>query len=551
MSSEPRSCYDCINLMVRGEAAATFGQDIGGPVCRQGRGPVFVPLYTERQNEGVAQAKAGSCPDYFKDDPDGPTPGLETPKPLSGTVVMLPDPERLSLVAAKEPDEIVRSCLQCANYVPPEKMVESGLWNMGACAVRGIAIGKRDVVSIAAPCAYRTLGARDEAAITRMQLAPEYTATTIGSLTSVADFVKEAEVKYVEPTTYPTDREVSDDDKAMGIRAWRAVYDPEVRGGEPVYLPIFDVDFFSPEEQAAIPRTGDDEHPEEYVDHMGLTYKAAVLWMHLIETPALWGEAGTGKTEFFRYMSWLMVMPFNRFSFTAATEVEDMAGKMHYEPSRGTYFEYGRVPNAWRKPGIICLDEPNVAPPDVWQFIRPLTDNSKQLVLDMNNGERITRHPHAFLGLAMNPAWDVRNSGTATLADADGSRLMHIYVELPKPDVERKIIADRCKLDGFIIGEDQLDAIMNIARELRALCANDTLPITWGIRPQIKVARALRWFKMSTAYRLATADYLEPDQQQIILDVVKSHRAPDRPSAGPTPPIPVAAPPRPGGPRPR
>jgi len=519
MSSGLKSCYTCVNRLNRGDAVAEFGQDIGGSVCGRGHGPVFVPLYTDRQNEQVGETKADKCADYMHEDMR-PVPER---KPLSGTIIMLPDPIVRGRSEGKQPDIIIKSCLQCANYVPADQMVEAGLWNVGACAARGIAVGKRDVVNTATACAFRTLGPRDESSIARMTLAPEYTASTIGRLTTAADFAKEAEVKYVEPTSYPTDKEVSDDDKKLGIRAWRAVEDPE-KNGPVVYLPIFDLDHFDEVERSAIPRTGDDEHPEEYVDHMGLVYKAAVLWMHLNETPALWGVAGTGKTEFYRYMAWLMVIPFNRFSFNASSEVEDMAGKMHFDPSRGTYFEYGRIPNAWRKPGVICLDEPNVAPPDVWQFIRPLTDNSKQLVLDMNNGERISRHAHAFLGLAMNPAWDVRNSGTVTLADADGSRLMHIFVELPTPAVERKIILDRCKVDGFDIPPEKLDMVMSIARELRALCDNDTLPITWGIRPQIKVARALQFFSVSTAYRLATADYLEPEQQQIIMDVVKSHR---------------------------
>ena len=533
MSSKPKSCYDCVNHLTGAEATREFGQNLGGPACGAGHGPIFVPLYDRQKNMMVGEAKAASCADFADEGTPTASPVSGTVKPLSGTIVMLPDPISLDRSSSKEPDPIIKSCLQCANYVPPDQMVEAGLWNMGTCAARGIAVGKRDVVSTANGCNYRTLGTRDETALGRMSLAPEYTVTTIGKLTTAADFVKEAEVKYVEPTTYVSDKEVSDDDKKLGIRAWRAVEDPE-KSGPTVYLPIFNLDHFSVEEQAAIPRTGDDEHPEEYVDHMGLVYKTAVLWMHLNETPALWGVAGTGKTEFYRYMAWLMVMPFNRISMTGSSEVEDLAGKMHFEPTRGTYFEYGRIPQAWMKAGIICLDEPNVAPPDVWQFIRPLTDNSKQLVLDMNNGERISRHPHAFLGLAMNPAWDVRNSGTVTLADADGSRLMHIYVELPKPEVERKIIKDRCKIDGYDIEEEKLNAVMGIARELRALCDNDTLPITWGIRPQIKVARALRFFSMSTAYRLATADYLEPEQQQIILDVVKSHRPP------PPPPIPVA-----------
>jgi hypothetical protein len=65
-----------------------------------------------------------------------------------------------------------------------------------------------------------------------------------------------------------------------------------------------------------------------------------------------------------------------------------------------------------------------------------------------------------------------------------------------------------------------LNTIMQIAKELRELGENGTLNATWGVRQQIKVARALQFFSMPEAYRLAAADYLEPEQRELIISEV-------------------------------
>src|SRR6266496_4721016 len=96
--------------------------------------------------------------------------------------------------------------------------------------------------------------------------------------------------------------------------------------------------------------------------------------------------------------------------------------------------------------------------------------------------------------LAANPAWDPRNVGANQIGDADSSRLMSVKFTLPPPPLEKKIIKARVALDKWEIPENQLRMLMQVATDLRALSDDGTLPISWGIRVQIKVARALRWF---------------------------------------------------------
>lgn len=511
-----KNCVDCVfNITDPDKQIELIGQAIDSGICGKGKGPTSLPFPTPKSARTTGEAKAKSCNSFSLPHDAYHEPIILNDDLNTAPIVTLPDPDKMHTNDLSVPDRM-KNCLSCANYIKPAASVDAGLWNAGMCRARGIMILPRMPLTLAPDCADFTVGIQDSSSISRMILMPEYT------LEAQVNSASQSVVRsIVNPQDYVTDADVSDEDKALGIKAWREVGDPE--GKAVVMLPIFDHASFEPKQAQLIPMEGDDEHPEEYIDHQGLVYRAAVLWMQLDETPALWGVAGTGKTEFYRHMAWLMGLPFHRISVTASTEVEDLAGKMHFSPEEGTYFSYGRIPNAWQSPGVVCLDEPNVGPSDVWQFIRPLTDNSKQLVLDMNNGERVKRHQHAYLGMAMNPDWDVRNTGAERLADADGSRLMHIYVELPSEEVEREIIKTRCKTDGYDIDNDDLSTIMKIAKDVRDMCNNETLPITWGVRQQIKVARATKWFEFNTAYKLAAADYMEPAHQELIKDVVKAH----------------------------
>jgi len=435
-------------------------------------------------------------------------------------LVTMPDMEARVSTEGSDGAAACSSCAMCKNFVNEQTVAQELGWTAGLCAAKGKLILSTEQVYEARDCEYRFYG-RVRNSTMGMPLLPEYEDAFNLNVDPIRAYFKN-KGHLIEPGDYPTDREVQPDEAKGGIKAWRRVLDPDGSGNE-VHLPIYDDMFFDEDERSKIPRTGDDEHPESYIDHFGGTYLAAVAWTELDETPAVWGEAGCGKTELFRYLAWLMQIPFERISITAQTELDDLAGKTHYSQDVGTYFTEGRLPKAWQKPCVIVIDEPNVGSPEVWQFLRPLTDNSKQLVLDMDRGQRIPRHADCYMGMAMNPAWDPKNVGAAVIADADASRLFHVYIEQPPATLEREIITNRVHLDGWDMTSDQLDMLMHVAEEVRALCKDGSLGITWGIRPQIKVARALRWFDTVTSYRRAVGDYLEPEQSEALLAVVRAH----------------------------
>ncbi|UTN91247.1 AAA-ATPase [Gordonia phage PokyPuppy] len=509
-----KSCLTCPHAVAAGDLAQQtkiYGKPTGMITCRA-RGIILgTPAMSNEQTSERMNALGSVCGKHSKNTDEvviALSIGVGTPN---------------NPVASSGP---AKTCKACYFYVPPVAVSEKFTLAMGACAKFGKLVPDQHASTIARNC-----GESRRAEVTNVA---EHRKAMIDSITldpGLAKYLtphdmpagtklwnKDSVDTSLEPSTYPTDQAVSAKQDAAGIRAWRKL----TQGKREVYLPIFKRDIFSPEEQAKIPATGDQEHPEKYIDHMGLTFTVAALWLMLDETPALHGKAGTGKTEFFRYMAWLMQIPFERISITGESEKDDLAGKMFFENNE-TVFKDGRIVAAWKKPNVVVLDEPNTGPPEVWQFIRPLTDNSKQLVNDANEGETVERNQFCFLGMAMNPAWDHRNVGAQVIGDADGSRLMHIFVDMPPENLEREIIEQRCKLDGYEIEQSMLDTIMSIAKSIREMSDASEVPLTWGIRNQIKVARATAWFPVEKAYSLAVLDYLEPETKATVLEVVRQN----------------------------
>lgn len=506
-----KSCTSCPSFLTPDEVAQLTNKSINAPVCGRFGKVLGLPSGSVTHNSKILQAKAAVCESF-----GAPKHTLSLSE--LDLEVAFPDLRIASTGGPKKSQDSVKSCGMCEHHIPDYEVQPEFGWWTGMCRAKGKLILSNRQTYEARYCEYKSFGPAS-GGIKGTVLFPEFEDQFWTKGTFKELLAKQAERP--DPRTYVSDKPIGPGETASGIRAWRQVTDPEGTGNS-TFLPIFDSSFFPKEEQEKIPTTGDDEHPENYIDHNGAVYKIAVAWMELDETPMLWGPAGVGKTELLRHMAWLMQLPFERISITGSTELDDLAGKMLFEDGE-TVFRYGRVPKAWMKPGVICLDEPNVGPPDVWQFIRPLTDNSKQLVLDVNKGERLPRNDAAFMGMAANPAWDPLNVGAQTIGDADGSRLLHIFMDLPPSEIEREILRSRCDLDGWEISEKQLDVIMGIAADLRALVEDGNLPLSWGIRNQIKVVRASRWFDLAQAYKLAAADQLEPKVAEELLNVVKSH----------------------------
>lgn len=516
----PKSCLSCPSFLTPAAAIGRFRKSIGAPVCGTYGHVLGSPRANNAQNARTAQVTAKDCPSHGQ-------PMTPTPKSQEFNIT-LPDPAmQTELPALAAERQRVASCAMCKKFAPDEVVVEKFGYTSGLCTATGNLVLPDKLVEVARGCAFKSHGPvrRD---ISSMLLQPALNDPSPAGGSDPIGMLWDHKAKFVDPSEYPTDAPVSDEDKEQGIRAWRRLVDPEGSGNE-IFLPIFDLDSFTENERARIPKATDEEKPHLYVDHNGAVYRIAVLWRALDESPAIWGIPGVGKTEVYRHLAYLMCLPFYRFSITGSSELDDLAGKMRYDKDRGTYFQDGRFTRAWQRRAVVCLDEPNTGPAEVWQFFRPMTDNSKQFVLDVDDGRTVKRNDHCYFGMAMNPAWDPRNIGTAVIGAADGSRLMHLYFDMPPEAVERQIISDRVREDGWIIDETRLNFLIEAGKLIREQSERDVISATWAIREQIKVARALRWFDAVTAYKMAVADMLSPEQQHALIDVVTAQLSPFSP----------------------
>jgi MoxR-like ATPase len=515
-----RACTTCPAFMGSSDQLANIGADTNGPVCGIKMIPLLMPKQDTGAHERVLAHTARNCDKYGTD---------VKFEPLDFRAAPLLPVGMDTNAAAPGPDDTQAgaNCMTCVNHIPQQSVYTETGWMGSICRSTGSLMPANRLKNYATLCGsyVRQAGPQRKNKFATFTFLPTFS-NNFGKVDPAAGY-RSALEHFVDPREWVNQRPLDSNGRleaSMGrrnIRAWRRVVDPDGYGDD-VFLPVYDYEKWIDAERELVPITGDREHPELYADHGNMLYTMAVLWMKLDETPALWGQGGTGKTEFMRHLAWLMCLPFHRINVTSSTEIDDIAGKMLFEEGE-TRFHYGRLPSAWRKPGIILLDEPNTGPPDVWQFIRPLTDNSQMLVLDQNKAERLQRHQDCFFGMAMNPAWDPRNVGTQTLGDADGSRLMHMFFDYPPRELELEIIQRRCGLDGFELPETLSKALMDVTAELRQLSADGTIHTTWGVRHNIKVSRALKWFPPVKAYRHGVTDSLEPAQMEAVMTVVKSH----------------------------
>jgi MoxR-like ATPase len=243
----------------------------------------------------------------------------------------------------------------------------------------------------------------------------------------------------------------------------------------------------------------------------------------LREALCLQSIPGLGKTEGARWFAWLTQLPFVGFNFNNDSLVEDLVGSPQIADGR-TFFELGRIPKAFGWNAVVLYDELNAAPHAARQLLRPVFAKGTEMIVDSASPAiTVKRGAFNYQVVAQNPAHDVRNSGVEELASAEFDRLTVVNVDLPPDPVERHIISMRCENDGFMISETQLDKLMAIATDIREASKQGSIPFTWGIRQQIKVARKLPFYPLVEAYKRAALDFYEEQSVQLVLDAIASY----------------------------
>lgn len=525
-----KTCTSCPSLLESSDASQRFGKATGAAMCGRYGYVLERPNADQSERLQALAAFASECDAYGKE-----LPG--TPVSISPRVATLNE----EIIEDGPTGLVVGSCFGCSNCVKHTTVMQEHGWPVPICKAKGTLI--LNPQAEAKGCEW----AKPGAAATTMydvELRKEFR----------ADFFTGAEVNVDailangnldnEPTTYPSDAEVDPDDLAEGIRAWRKLTCP-FGTDRVVFLPIFESNLESPNcpftraEVEMIPQTGGPHMPELYMDYGHLVWRFAVEEWMLGQTLLIQSFPGLGKTELAYYLGWLMQVPVTRIFFTDSIEWDDVFGKPGFSPDEGTFWMDGRFTASVKRPGIILVDEPNMAKSEIVATLRTTTELDPTIYLDAgyarDDGERlkleVKPHKYNFRIWAANPAWDPRNIGTKELAAADISRISPAYLDYPPVDVERRIIRTQVmELDGFEIPEALLDDLMKVSADIReaAKPENGDFPGTWGIRENVKVARKLAWYPFVEAFRMATLNYYEPAIAAFIIDnSIKTIRAED------------------------
>lgn len=506
------SCAECPNLI---RDSLSDGRGVGK--CGAFSKVVFVGGVSPAEHlETIAQ----SCPSAgIAVDSEVPVDFVVMPK--NGR---LPDPIDASKLA---------SCLGCSSYRSSFYNASGDHIEQPMCAARGVFL--RDVVGEAAGCLYATTGFADTLPVSLNSIvfdgneAGHFESITdpggaSEGLPAVAKRKRSSLLNFGEPTSYSTDMELREIDKGK-IAAWRLVEVGEGSKIKKVFLPIYDPEFFTSGQREIIPQSGDDARPELYHDGSGILDAFVVTaWMKK-QALCFVGEPGVGKTEGARWLAWLMQLPFTHLQVTEETLPDEFLGTPGFDPAAGTYFKWGRLPRAIQPPGIVLSDEINLGQEAIRQTYRSLNSDSATIFLDGEDEEHhiVKKNNDCFHLLSLNPAWDARNLGASEMADADVRRMSYKWVEEPKPAVVKDIITSKLEADGTEITVDDLEAMMKVRKDLKAMSSTGELPFSWSIAQDVKVARFLEYYEGPTAYKRALLDYCSPDVAEMALKAVQSH----------------------------
>ncbi len=488
----------------------------------------------------LARSVAASCAGYL-DVADTTTTPVAITKKASHNIAESTNVVKASKLSATydapHHGPLPASCSKCRWYIDPKTALKGLGVGFGVCGAFGDMVGPKELSTKAASCEFKFPGA-NLLDVAGLYLDPKF---EVGLAAAADDAVPGKLEKYdhkhhmTDPRKYVSDREVTPADLASGIKAWRKVNEPS--GTCPaVFMPIFDWEAIG---VVRDPRTTYGDHkPHLYVDHAGLLYLFAFLYMGrvtadpdtdkqsaLTETLALVGGPGTGKTEFFVWVAWLMDLPVVRISLSPSTDPFEFFGTPTAEKGEGDYavtgFKRGQFSEAYERSCVIILDEANSAKDSIWYTLRPALDSAGQFGIPAEN-VLLEKDPYCFIGLAYN---DVKasNRGTRELSAADTDRMVRYTLGLPSAEVERSIVQAHCADIGYAISDSTLDKIMNIAVELRAMNEDRTLPVAWTVRSNVRVAKMTLGLPLEMAYRLAVTEGLSQAQGEGVILKVRNY----------------------------
>lgn len=510
-----KDCSTCPSFVPAKMVRDLFGKQTDTDLCARHGHILSRPSETDEGNERVRIAFATKCPDHGSPKPEF-LPNQITAAVSIGDPYLQTERGKYTVLENDKP----ASCTGCKFFVTAPVVRKELSWSLPMCAIKGRLLFPTDLSKEALDCPEGERGSNRETT-DGVILLPEYmpsvtvherTGIRVPANLSPAIDPRELETSPGKPLTAAH--------KANHIIAWREILDPEGLH-DPQYWPVFDWKAMFGED----PRASYVNHqPHLYLDHAGLLYDSICEMWFYERVPAFIGGAGSGKTELACHLAWLADLWFDLISLRGDTETYEFIGEQQLvEADAGvvTKFLEGIFTEAIQRPGVMCLDEINLAPEAVFHYLRPILLGATRLHIAQGN-RFIDKHDYRFLVAAMNPSHDERNIGTKPLSAPDYERLVKIAVDLPPPNIEREIIKTHCRNAKYDLPEHTLDKIMQIADDLRRMSKDTTIPVAWGVRPQIMVALRTQTYSLKKAYRRVATDGFEESVADLVLASVES-----------------------------
>lgn len=212
----------------------------------------------------------------------------------------------------------------------------------------------------------------------------------------------------------------------------------------------------------------------EYVDSGQKYVERIVRALYYFKQCAMIGPSGTGKTHITYLVAELTGLPVWEVNCGLQTSSYDLIGRF-IGLGKENWID-GQVTSWLRFGGLLYLDEANMMKQDVATRLNPVLDTRGHLVLTEKDNDIVTRHPHAYVIISMNP-FSAEFSGTKPL-NAAFRRRMSVWINFDYESVGEKVSQKEVELLRKRTGVDDNTAykVIRVGAEMRKQYKAGDLP---------------------------------------------------------------------------
>jgi hypothetical protein len=273
-------------------------------------------------------------------------------------------------------------------------------------------------------------------------------------------------------------------------------------------------------EKFAKPQNADFLPPDErYIDPLGYAEKLAFAWGQGWDV-ALLGPTGVGKTALVRHMCRQLNRAYRRFPCEEATDTAALIGKpwlvVDAKGKQSMEFQRGIAYDAVMEDHVLCLDEWNLAHPDVQMSLNSLFRcDEGTLIVVQNEGEIIDRGEHFRMVATGNPTGyaGVKAWNPAALSRFD----MVIWMTyLPEADETRLLVEQTGLPDNIAL------PMVKAANLCREAVSDNTLRFPFSYRELRNWGSAMPMFGIAQGAEIAVVGKAEQDDQEAVRELLQS-----------------------------